>query len=101
MNTKSQLKSEIKNLADEGRRIRIEKIRPSLDYARYEAWEEKRKVGSRARLFLLAYAFFRGVPYRVVEKKCKEDEEKVYRNILAYRIHKTLLSVLPQYEHEE
>lgn len=100
MNTKTQLKNEIKRLAEEGRRTRKEKIHPSREWDRYYAWDEKRAIGHEARLHLLAYACLRGVPYRVVEKKCREDEDSGARGRLIRQIHRVLLVVLPKDEHE-
>lgn len=43
------------------------KIRETSGPDRYEAWAEKRIIGAHTRDLLLAYAFLRGMPYRVCE----------------------------------
>lgn len=65
-------KSRVRALAREGRDVRL-RIHQAHDRARYDLWNEKRAVGTRARFALLAYAFLRGRPYRSVESKCSED----------------------------
>lgn len=60
------LRAEIAKYAADGTAIRG-KINEARDRARYDLWNEKRVVGLEARRRLLAYAFLRGVPYRVVE----------------------------------
>lgn len=67
--TKATLKEKIKELASEGRRIRIEEIRKNSGLKRADAWNKKRFVGSKARLYLLAYAFVRGKKYHNLEPK--------------------------------
>lgn len=62
----SALRTSIKMLAAQGSDIH-RRIGESRDRARYDLWNEKRGVGVNARDALLAYAFLRGVPYRVVE----------------------------------
>jgi hypothetical protein len=42
-------------------------IRATSGLDRYNAWAEKRSIGAHTRDLLLAYAFLRGVPYRVCE----------------------------------
>lgn len=67
----SSLKSEVVRFADEGRAAR-KVIQATTHEARYAAWNEKRAVGEAARIAMLAYAFARGVPYRVVEPTARE-----------------------------
>jgi hypothetical protein len=61
----------IKSLAAEAKIIRDE-VRRQGDPQIKNALSEHRKgiVRSEARLAQLAYAFFRGVPYKAVEPKC-------------------------------
>jgi hypothetical protein len=50
------------------------KIRETSGLDRYEAWTEKRSVGAHTRDLLLAYAFLRGMPYRVCEPITRNPE---------------------------
>lgn len=67
----SSLKSEVVRFAREGNAAR-KLIQSTTREARYDAWNEKRAIGEGARVALLAYAFARGVPYRVVEPTSRE-----------------------------
>ncbi len=73
MESTKQIKQTVKTLAAEGRNIRVEKIRTTTGLERDAAWHEKRAVGSKARVALLAYAFARGRTYRSCEPKAGED----------------------------
>jgi hypothetical protein len=46
--------------------------RPETGPERYSLWDEKRSVGSGARIYLLLYGMLRGRPYLSIEKKCDE-----------------------------
>ena len=52
--------------AAQGQEIRRQ-IQKAIARARYDLWNDKRSLGSDARMALLAYAFLRDVPYRVAE----------------------------------
>jgi len=75
------LRSTIAGLAAQGVAIRLQ-IREALARARYDLWNDKCDIGTEARWVLLAYAFLRDVPYRVVEpttsvpatRNCTEKE---------------------------
>jgi hypothetical protein len=69
-----ELRDEIKASAAQGREVRA-RIHATRDRERYDAWNEKRRVGTGARELMLACAFLRGVPYRVVEPTCGESLE--------------------------
>lgn len=68
--TRDELKTLIRDLATEGRAIQS-RIGETQGLERHALWNEKRRVGRRARAALLAYAYVRAVPYRRVEPKCK------------------------------
>ena len=80
-----QLKAKIKGLAAEGRRIRLEEIRPSKGLDRNAAWERKRAVGREARHALVAYAYLRGRSYAKTEPNSED--------IFCYAASKVLMSV--------
>ena len=65
------LRARIAELAAQGVAIRS-KIGAARERARYDLWNEKRAVGDGVRDLLLAYAFLRGVPYRVAEPTARE-----------------------------
>lgn len=75
------LRSKIKDLAGQGTAIR-HRIQAAFNRARYDLWNDKRSIGDEARWMLLAYAFLRDVPYRMVEPtatvpatmNCTEEE---------------------------
>ncbi len=60
-------------------------IQRTTGKARYLAWNEKRVIGEEARLYLLAYAFARGVPYRVVEPTAREKPSECGASVEAWR----------------
>jgi hypothetical protein len=62
----SALKTEIKRLADEGRALNKE-ISSVSDLERYTLRYRKWTVGRNARAYLLAYAFLREVPHKILE----------------------------------
>lgn len=62
------LKAIIKGLAAEGQRTRKFINKTSKD-VRHGHWTLKRKIGADARMYLLAYAFLAGRPYRSVEPR--------------------------------
>lgn len=66
------LRAEIKRLADEGRSYHP-RIREARGPERHALRMEKKSVGEEARVLLLAYALLRGVPYRALEARCRED----------------------------
>lgn len=79
------LRSEIKRLADEGRSFHP-RIRAASGLERHALRNEKWDLGQEARHLLLAYAFLRGVPYRVLEPRCREDRGgREYLVLGAYR----------------
>ncbi len=66
-------RSQIAKLTAESKAIR-KQIHASSGMAKWMLWQEKRAVGYSARRELLAYAFLRGVPYRVVEPTARTRE---------------------------
>jgi len=66
------LKNRIKDLAAEGRALRG-RIQQTRGLERHALWNEKRSVGAKARITLLAYGFLRGMPYRRIEAHWHED----------------------------
>lgn len=95
MDTKIALKNEIKTLAEKGREAR-KVIHASAGIDRWYAWAEKRNIGTEARYRMLAYALFRGVPYRVLEKKCQEDESTFKKACLEGQVLSALRAALPE-----
>jgi hypothetical protein len=71
--TRHELKTRIKDLAAEGSALR-ERIRTTSGSERHALWNEKRRVGRRARAALLAYAFLRGVPHARMEPRCRPSD---------------------------
>ena len=65
---RDDLKVKVLALAAEGRTLRA-RIGAARGAERDALWNEKRAVGRRARVVLLAYAFVRGVPYARVERR--------------------------------
>ena len=70
--TRDDLKNRIKNLSEEGRTLRA-KIQAAAGPERHALWNEKRAIGRKARVSLLAYGFLRGVPYRRIEPRRHDD----------------------------
>jgi hypothetical protein len=60
------LRGKIAEFAAAGRAIRL-KIQAAFARAKYDLWNDKRAVGVDARHALLAYAYLRGIPYRIAE----------------------------------
>ncbi len=92
--TKKLFKEKIKALAGQSAEARKE-IRSSKGMDRWHAWEGKRSIGQSARAVYLAYAYFRGVPYRVLEPKCLEDSGDTTKFYLRQEIFAVLTSMLP------
>lgn len=63
-----EIKAELRQREQESRAIR-KQIHESSGLIRWSLWQDKRSYGSGTRDLLLAYAFLRGVPYRVCEAK--------------------------------
>jgi hypothetical protein len=66
------LKNRIKDLAQQGRALRA-RIQTTKGPERHALWNEKRAIGRKARVSLLAYGFLRGVPYRAIEPRRNDD----------------------------
>jgi hypothetical protein len=81
--TRHELKTRIKDLAAEGRALRG-RIQTTSGPERHALWNEKRRVGRRARAALLAYAFLRGVPHERMEPRCRPSD-LLYPGVLAQR----------------
>lgn len=64
------VQTEVKLHAVEGRQIAVN-IRASSEKERWWLWQDKRSVGVKARYAQLAYAYLRGVPYEVLERRCR------------------------------
>jgi hypothetical protein len=69
----SGLKEEIKRLAEEGRSWNS-RIRSLMGPDRHSARQDRASVGQRARTALLAYALLRGVSYRRLEPRTRDDD---------------------------
>lgn len=65
-----QIKEELKSRQAESQDIR-KHIHTSSGKDRWNLWQKKRFWGQDTRVLLLAYAFLRGVPYRVCEPKIR------------------------------
>src|SRR5262245_1065400 len=70
--TREDLKTRIKDLAEQGHRLR-DRIRATSGLERHAVWNEKRALGRQARAALLAYGFLRGVPYARIEARCHPE----------------------------
>lgn len=68
---KQVFRTALKDLTSESQVIRS-RIRSSKGMDRWYEWQEKRSRGNETRSLLLAYAFCRGMPYPVAERKCGE-----------------------------
>lgn len=66
MNTIQSVRDSIKHNVSLSREI-CSRIRASKGRERYDAWEEKRRLGSGTRYLLLALAFLRKRPYKRAE----------------------------------
>ena len=77
------LAAEIKRLAAEGRAYNP-RIQAARGPERHRLRGEKSGAGWEARLLLLTYAFLRGVPYRTLEPKCREDSSICLRRPLIH-----------------
>lgn len=93
--TKKQLKEVVKSFAARGVEARAS-IQGLKGKDREHAWNDKRDIGQGARAALLAYAFVRKMPYRVLEKKCVEDASDWGRRKLVLAIHQALVKVDPE-----
>ena len=74
-----KLKINVKSLAAEARFNRLEKNRASVGWIKWEL--DAHRTGplrQEARVAQLAYAFVRGVPYRVVESSVKDPSSMEY-----------------------
>jgi len=67
----AELKSQIQSQAHQGRAIRA-RIQGAQGLERYTLWNEKRDIGRRVRLLLLAYGHFRGRRYRSIESHTRD-----------------------------
>jgi len=83
--TKATLKNEIKKYTREGYAAR-KAIQAASGLERDAAWGAKRAIGAHARHRLLAYALYRGMPYRVLESRCAEDIKSPYEKFSAGRL---------------
>lgn len=63
---RAALKVGVIQQAAEGRAVRARML-GTTDRARYDLWDEKRRVGAGARVYLLAYAYARRRSYRATE----------------------------------
>lgn len=63
----ASLRAAIKGFEIESRRIRTKDISPKKGLEKYNGWRKKRMLGSKARLYLLAYAFLLGKNRKQVE----------------------------------
>lgn len=99
--TKATLKNEIKKFTREGYEAR-KAIQAATGLDRDAAWGVKRAIGVHARARLLAYALYRGVPYRVLESRCTEDftgpntTGSMGRTLLSMRVLKAIHQALPE-----
>lgn len=68
----------IKGLADESKHLRLTIKKTNKKTHEAKVWGltyAKRQVGYEARHLLLAYAAIRGVPYRSLEPKCRQENK--------------------------
>ena len=72
----------IKGLAVEAKRARNRLLKSKSDSAISINMYNKLAVGADIRHHLLAYAFLRGTPYSVLEKKCRQDNKPNVKTIL-------------------
>jgi len=72
----------IKGLAVEAKRVRNRLLKSKSDLAISRQMYNKLAVGDDVRHHLLAYAFLRGTPYSVLEKKCRKDNKPNVKKIL-------------------
>jgi hypothetical protein len=61
--------------------ISVRAIQQTSGKERESAWDQKRCVGRDTRYILLAYAFLRGVPYKVLESFTAGGNEPSFRSI--------------------
>ena len=87
------LKTEIKRLASDGR-VLNKKISSTADVERHILRREKASIGRKAREYLLAYAFLRGVPYKVLEG----EKNASYSYYMTEAMLKIIRSHLPENE---
>lgn len=74
-----KLRINVKSLAAEARFNRIEKHKASKGWIKWDLDHHRTgPLRHEARITQLAYAFVRGVPYRVVENKVKDPSELEY-----------------------
>jgi hypothetical protein len=69
---RDDLKNRIKILAEQGRTLQG-KIQATAGPERHSLWNEKRAIGRKARVSLLAYGFLRGMAYRRIEPRRHDD----------------------------
>lgn len=73
---RSKFRVKIKSLAEEARIIRHEEARtPDPSWRGCLRGHRIHELRRESRSAQLAYAFVRGVPYKVVENRCKEDPD--------------------------
>ncbi|MFA5203055.1 MAG: hypothetical protein WC708_01505 [Lentisphaeria bacterium] len=89
----SALKTEIKRLANDGRALNKE-ISSTDDIERHVLRREKALIGRKAREYLLAYAFLRGIPYKVLEG----ENNASYSYYMTEAMLKIIKSHLPENE---
>jgi hypothetical protein len=79
----------IKGLTEASRTTRKMMNATEDDDKFYRLYNVKRDIRSDARHHHLAYAYLRGIPYRVLEKKCNEkpDIDKIYIVAMAHSWH--------------
>jgi hypothetical protein len=75
-----QLKEELKARQAESQAIRRQ-IHESSGMERWGFWQDKRRYGAETRDLLLAYAFLRGLPYRLCETKTKPNSGPYARDL--------------------
>lgn len=83
----------IKGLAAQSKRVRKFINRAAAAKKEENVWAlvaSKRGLGADARHHLLAYGLLRGVPYRSMERNCREDNKpsaQAIRNVLAVHLY--------------
>ena len=87
-NYKYCLIAKINGLAMEVKKARVASLQSETELTRNALADRKKFIGSDARHHLLAYAYLRGMPYAVVEKKHlpekKPDAETILYIILCH-----------------
>jgi hypothetical protein len=95
----AKLKAKCKELAAAGVDCR-KKINETAGKERYDAWDEKRKVGRTARIHYIAYGLLRGRDYGTIEPKVNDQGDCYAVTFRAERVAKVLQEYCTEAEHD-